>query len=169
MAEIVRGGVVEKKVMLAIDESEYSHYALVWALDNLKESLTNSPLVIFMAQPPTKSTYTFAASLGSARLYCPVSATPDFVTSVKEKQKKLTLALLEKAKEICASRGVNAETVTEVGHPTTAICDAVEKLNIKLLILGEHVLGKIERAFLGSVSSYCVQNAKCPVLVVKKP
>ncbi|KAG2666800.1 hypothetical protein I3760_15G081900 [Carya illinoinensis] len=155
--------------MVAIDESENSHYALVWALDYLKESIKNSPLVIFMAQPPTKSNYTFAAPLGSARLYCPVSATPDFVTSDKENKKKLTLAFLEKAKEICSSRGVNAEIATEVGHPRTAICDAVQKFNIKLLILGEHVLGKIERALIGSVSSYCVQNAKCPVLVVKKP
>lgn len=73
MAEVV-GGKAEKKVMVAIDESEGSHFALVWVLENLKETITNSQLVIFMAQPPTKSNYTFAASLGSARLYCPVSA-----------------------------------------------------------------------------------------------
>lgn len=73
MAEIFGGG-AERKVMVAIDESDYSHYALMWVLENLKESITKSPLVIFMAQPPTKSCYTFAASLGSARMYCPVSA-----------------------------------------------------------------------------------------------
>lgn len=73
MAEIFGGG-AERKVMVAIDESDYSHYALMWVLENLKESITKSPLVIFMAQPPTKSSYTFAASLGSARMYCPVSA-----------------------------------------------------------------------------------------------
>ncbi|KAK7847760.1 uncharacterized protein LOC111992531 [Quercus suber] len=170
MAEVVLGyGGAEKKVMVAIDESEYSYYALTWVLDNLKESLNKSPLVIFMAQLPTKNAYTFAASLGSARMYCPVSPTQEFNNSVKENQNKLTLALLEKAKEICASRGVNAETLTEVGDPQTAICNAVEKLNINLLILGERGLGKIKRAILGSVSNYCVQNAKCPVLVVKKP
>ncbi|KAB1221074.1 Universal stress protein A-like protein [Morella rubra] len=168
MAEIFGGG-AERKVMVAIDESDYSHYALMWVLENLKESITKSPLVIFMAQPPTKSCYTFAASLGSARMYCPVSATPEFVNSVKENNKKLTSAFLEKAKEICASHGVNAETLTEVGDPSTAICNAVQKFNINLLVLGERGLGKLKRALLGSVSSYCVQNAKCPVLVVKKP
>ncbi|XP_021637893.2 uncharacterized protein LOC110633555 isoform X2 [Hevea brasiliensis] len=169
MAEVaMANGEPERKVMLAIDESEYSHYALIWVLDNLKESLTKSPLFIFMAQPPPKN-YPFAASLGSARMYCSVSAAPDFVNSVKENNKKLALAFLEKAKEICASRGVNAEIITEEGDPKTAICNVVQKLNISMLVLGERGLGKIKRALLGSVSNYCVQYAKCPVLVVKKP
>ncbi|KAG2664133.1 hypothetical protein I3843_16G064200 [Carya illinoinensis] len=170
-AEILGGGgaETERKVMVAIDESEYSHYALIWVLDNLKESITKSPLVIFMAQPPTKSNYTYAAALGSARMYCPVSANPEFVASVQENHKKLALAFLEKAKDICASRGVNAKTLTEVGDPSTAICDAVQKFNINLLVLGERGLGKLKRTLLGSVSNYCVQNANCPVLVVRKP
>jgi hypothetical protein len=74
MAEVLSEGGAEKKVMVAIDESEYSYYALNWVLDNLKESIIKSPLVIFMAQLPPQNAYTFAASLGSARMYCPVSA-----------------------------------------------------------------------------------------------
>ncbi|KAI3423514.1 Usp domain-containing protein [Psidium guajava] len=169
MAEVVAvNGVNKRKVMVAVDESECSHHALVWALDNLKDSLLNSSLVVFMAQPPSLQNLSFAANLGLARMYCPVSAAPDFVNSVQEQHRKLTLALLEKAKEICAARGVTAETITEVGDPKVAICDAVEKNNVTLLILGDHGLGKIKRAILGSVSNYCVQYAKCPVLVVKK-
>lgn len=66
--------VAERKVMLAIDDSEYSYYALMWILENLKESLPMSSLVIFMAQPPPRRNITFAAGLGSARMYCPVSS-----------------------------------------------------------------------------------------------
>ncbi|KAH7516517.1 universal stress protein A-like protein [Ziziphus jujuba] len=159
----------KRKVMVAIDESDYSHYALMWVLKNLKESITNSPLIIFMAQSPPKNNPTFAASLGCARMYCPISSTPEFVSSVQENHKKLTMAFLEKARDICATHGVSAETLTEVGDPRAAICDAVQKHNIDLLVLGEHGIGKLQRAILGSVSNYCVQNAKCPVLVVKKP
>ncbi|XP_062159061.1 uncharacterized protein LOC133866521 [Alnus glutinosa] len=169
MAEVFAGVEAERKVMVAIDESEYSHYALTWVLDNLKESITNSSLVIFMAQPPPRSSFTFSAPLGSARMYCPVSATPELTNSIQENHKKLTLALLEKAKDMCASYGVKAETITEVGDPSTVICDVVQKFDITLLVLGERGLGKIKRALLGSVSNYCLQNAKCPVLVVKKP
>lgn len=38
---------------------------------------------------------------------CLCITAPDFVTSDKENKKKLTLAFLEKAKEICSSRGVS--------------------------------------------------------------
>ncbi|KAK4779876.1 hypothetical protein SAY87_015982 [Trapa incisa] len=122
-----------------------------------------------MAQPPPQHVVTFAASLGSARLYCPVSVTPEFANSVQENHKKLTVALLDRAKEICTERGVKAETIAEVGDPKTAICNAIQKYNVDLLVMGERGLGRIKRAFLGSVSNYCIQNAKCPVLVVKKP
>ncbi|KAL5989461.1 hypothetical protein ACLOJK_010353 [Asimina triloba] len=57
------------------------------------------------------------------------------------------------------------ETVTEVGDPREVICEAVEKLNVDLLILGSDGRTAIQRAFLGSVSNYCVQNGKCPVLI----
>ncbi|XP_011007756.1 PREDICTED: universal stress protein A-like protein [Populus euphratica] len=173
MAEHVmeNGGVpLERKVMVAVDDGEHSHYALMWVLNNLEESITKSPLVIFTAQPPPSNNHSFtAAALSSARMYCSVSANPEYTYTIQEQNKKIAFALLEKAKEICAGRGVDAETLTEMGDPQTAICDAVQRLNISLLVLGERGIGKIKRAIQGSVSSYCLHNAKCPVLVVKKP
>ncbi|KAK2979957.1 hypothetical protein RJ640_017972 [Escallonia rubra] len=64
---------------------------------------------------------------------------------------------------------VVTETLTEVGDPKEIVCQTVEKLDIQLLVLGSHGRGALKRAFLGSVSNYCVHNAKCPVLVVRKP
>ncbi|KAB1205535.1 Universal stress protein A-like protein [Morella rubra] len=150
----------KKKVMLAIDESECSHYALQWALDNLRETLDNSELLLFTAQPIADFSYAYASNLGAVH--------PELIRSIQENHQKVALALLEKAKDICAKNGISAETLTEVGDPKQAITEAVEKLNIKLLVLGSHSRGAILRAFLGSVSNYCVHNAKCPVLVVRK-
>ncbi|CAL5350161.1 uncharacterized protein LOC114305966 isoform X1 [Camellia sinensis] len=160
-----------KKVMVAIDESGSSYHALMWVLENLRESISRSanPLIIFMAQPSATTANVFAAPLGSARMYCPILANSEFVNSVQEQNKVVSMGILEKAKSICASHGVNAETIAQDGDPKQAICDAVEKYNINLLVLGDHELGKVKRALIGSVSSYCVHNAKCPVLVVKKP
>ncbi|PQQ01041.1 universal stress protein YxiE-like [Prunus yedoensis var. nudiflora] len=124
--------------MVAIDESDCSHYALMWVLENLKDTITKSPLIIFVAQPPATGNITFAASLGVARI-------SGICESAQENHRKFAVALLEKAKQICASHGVEAKVVTEIGDPKTA-----------------------DIAILGSVSNYCVQNAKCPVLVVKK-
>ncbi|XP_058193998.1 universal stress protein A-like protein [Rhododendron vialii] len=151
----------KKKLMVAIDESECSHYALEWALQNLVDTIANSDLCIFTVQPIANYSYLYASSFGAAPA--------DLVRSFQENQQKFSLALLEKAKGICSKYGIVAETVTEVGNPKEAICEAVEKLNIQLLVLGSHSRGALKRALLGSVSNYCAHNAKCPVLVVKRP
>ncbi|KAL5726102.1 hypothetical protein ACHQM5_009172 [Ranunculus cassubicifolius] len=150
-----------KKVMVAIDETEWSLYALEWVLDNLADSISSSSLVIFTAQPQADFGYFYAASLGSTP--------PELIKSMQEQHNKVASALLKKAKDLCVSRGVTPETVTEVGDPKEAICEAVAKFNIHLLVLGNQGKGIIQRTFLGSVSSYCAHHVKCPVLIVKKP
>ncbi|XP_030552799.1 universal stress protein A-like protein [Rhodamnia argentea] len=157
----MEGGSTKKKIMIAIDESECSQHALQWALDNLGHTIAASELIVFSVQLSSDYGSVYAATFGAAP--------PDLIRSLEENRKKFTLALLEKAKEMCSQLGVNAETVAAVGDPKEEICKAVDKLNIQLLVLGSHSRGAIKRAFLGSVSNYCVHNAKCPVLVVKKP
>ncbi|XP_012833288.1 PREDICTED: universal stress protein A-like protein [Erythranthe guttata] len=117
------------KVMVAIDESDCSNYALKWTVDNLRDSLIQSHLIIFTVQPLSDYAYIHASSFG-------------------------------------LTRNINAETTTEVGDPKDAICEAVEKQNIDLLVIGSHNQGALKRAILGSVSNYCVHNAKCQVLIV---
>lgn len=149
----------EQKMMVAIDESECSHYALEWALRNLRPRR----LLLLTVQPLAPLTYLPAGSpLG------PSVVSPELIRSVREHQRQLTQALLHKGKAICADHGVDAETVIEVGDPKETISEAAEKLNVDLLILGSHSRGPIQRFFLGSVSNYCTHHAKCPVLVVKK-
>nr|GMD99851.1 universal stress protein A-like protein [Ipomoea batatas] len=160
----------EKRVMVGIDESESSSYALKWVLDNLKQSITTSSLILLMAQPrPNHSNTVAPALLSSARMYCSAASTPELVTSIQERNHMVSVGILEKAKEMCAIHQINAETVTIIGDPKEAICDAVQRFHINLLVLGDHESPKIKRALLGSVSNYCLLNAKCPVLVVKKP
>ncbi|KAI4988630.1 hypothetical protein ZWY2020_035870 [Hordeum vulgare] len=50
-----------------------------------------------------------------------------------------------KAKAIYTDHGVDAETVIEVGDPKETICQAADKLNVDLLILGSHNRGPIQR------------------------
>eukprot|EP00922_Rhytidocystis_sp_ex-Travisia-forbesii_P013938 GHVS01020786.1.p1 GENE.GHVS01020786.1~~GHVS01020786.1.p1 ORF type:complete len:214 (+),score=42.38 GHVS01020786.1:135-776(+) len=47
------------------------------------------------------------------------------------------------------------------------LCKTAEALDATTIIVGCHGHGAFKRFFLGSVSKYVVQNAKCPVLVVK--
>lgn len=45
------------------------------------------------------------------------------------------------------------ETIAEVGDPKAAICDAVQKYNVDLLVMGERGLGRIKRFLFRLVSS----------------
>ena len=62
-----------QKVMVIIDESEYSYHALMWVLDNLKGFITDSPLVMFAALPTPNCNFAYGAQLGTTALYCTVS------------------------------------------------------------------------------------------------
>ncbi|KAJ6689650.1 hypothetical protein OIU85_006006 [Salix viminalis] len=157
-------GRANMKVMVVIDERECSYLALMWVLDFLKESIKHSPLVIFAAQPPPNCNYVVSSAVGFARI-CPLSATMDLFNSVQQQNKKVALGLLEKAERICASKGVIVEAITEAGYPEEVICDAVQKCGVNLLVIGDKENGNIKRALQGSVSSYCVQDAKCQVLL----
>ncbi|KAI4379148.1 hypothetical protein MLD38_005483 [Melastoma candidum] len=151
----------KKVVMVAIDDSDCSHHALLWALENLRPAVTNSRFLVFSVQSLDGFGYVYAASVGQAP--------PELIQGLEDNRRKLALALLEKAKGICSDHGVDAELLTAVGDPKEQICKAVKDHGVQLLVLGSHSRGPISRAFLGSVSNYCVHNAKCPVLVVKKP
>lgn len=142
--------------MIAIDDGDCSLFAVEWAVSNLKPViLSGAELILFTA---ISNDY----SGGNAR-------TLDLIATIQEKQENFAIALLDRAKNLCAQCGVDSETVYEFGSPKEEICDAVDKYKIQLLVLGSHGKGSIRRAFLGSVSNYCVNNAKCPVMVVRGP
>ncbi|CAN1826434.1 hypothetical protein LINPERHAP1_LOCUS31544 [Linum perenne] len=107
----------KKKVMVAIDESEFSHYALEWALSNLGDTISKSsaPLLLFTAQPFSDFAYLNASTFGAAP--------PELVASVHENQKKVTIALLDKAKQICSAHGVTILNPSLLGF--LLICDTI--------------------------------------------
>lgn len=78
-------------------------------------------------------------------------------------------AQAEDALERTAAALGGASVVTEVvrGAPGAALCDRAAELGADVVVVGSRGLGAIRRALLGSVSSYVVNNAPCPVLVVR--
>ncbi|CAN8238815.1 unnamed protein product [Cochlearia groenlandica] len=149
----------KKQVMVAIDESDCSKTALRWTLRYLKESLADSDIILFTAQAPLDLSCVYASSYGAAPM--------ELINSMQENHKNAGLNRLREGIKICAESGVTPRKVMEFGNPKEAVCEAVEKLGVDLLVVGSHGKGALERTFLGSVSNYCVNNAKCPVLVVR--
>ena len=51
--------------------------------------------------------------------------------------------------------------------PGEFLCNLVERYKIDYLLVGRRGLGKVERLLVGSASRYCVEHAKCNVIVIK--
>ncbi len=79
----------------------------------------------------------------------------------------------EAAKADIAATAAELDTPARVDHVTTpgdagpVLCQLAEELPADLIIVGSRGRGAIKRALLGSVSSYVINNAPCPVMVVR--
>ncbi|RLN41493.1 universal stress protein A-like protein [Panicum miliaceum] len=169
----VAGGVVgasspPRRVVVPVDESEESMHALSWCLSNVVSAARAAAaappaVVLFHARSPRP-------------FYCPAVdgagylLTQQVMDSMDQYMASAADTVVTKAKSICtAFPGVRVETCVEKGDPRDVICGAAEKAGADMVVMGSHGYGFLQRALLGSVSNHCVQNCKCPVVVVKRP
>ncbi|CAL4942014.1 unnamed protein product [Urochloa decumbens] len=156
------------KVVVALDDSDFSRHALAWVLDHLfppdADAQQPAPaLVLVHALEPLRHIM-YPVGPGSA-----VYGAPSMMESVRAAQAENARGLLDRAKRTCHQRGVSAEAVVVEGEPREALCRAAADMGAGLLVVGSRGLGAIKRAFLGSVSDYCAHHASCPIMVVKPP
>ncbi|KAG9445210.1 hypothetical protein H6P81_016550 [Aristolochia fimbriata] len=166
------------KVMVAIDDTEVSLYALRWAVDHLFDadadagaSETRLPgdvavgakgsiLIVNVVEPYSNPVYAADA----------LSVPPTEVAkAVTKENAESSSRLIARAVEICSGSSATVETMVVEGKPNEAICEIAEKIHPDLVVVGSRGLGQIKRALMGSVSDYCTHNLNCPVLVVKPP
>ena len=152
----------ERKILVAVDESEESSYALSWCIENIITGNSNDTLILLYSIPPRA---VYSTLDGTGYLF-----SSDILATMERYSSEVAQCVMEKAKRACeALNGVKVETIVEHGDARDVICQAAEKLHVDMLVVGSHGYGVIKRAFLGSVSNHCAQNVKCPVLIVKKP
>ena len=80
----------------------------------------------------------------------------------------LTTQLSQDLEKQCRADLAEAEAmVPEVGSPGPVLLQLADELECDLVVMGSRGLGPLKGIFMGSVSSYLVSRAKCPVLIVK--
>ena len=153
-----------RRILIAVDDSDESVYALRWCLENLASNITPDTLVLLYARPPPPVPI-YPSVYGSGYLF-----TPDVIATMDRYGQGLAAKVMEKAEAICKDfENMEVEKLVAVGDARDVICDKAEKLGVDMLVMGSHSYGFIKRAFLGSVSNHCVNNVKCPVMIVKRP
>lgn len=76
-------------------------------------------------------------------------------------------ALVREAAAVLDERGIRHEETVLEGPAAGAILEAARIRGCDLIVLGSRGLGRVEVALLGSVSQQVVQQAPCPVLIVR--
>jgi nucleotide-binding universal stress UspA family protein len=144
-----------KKILVALDGSKAANNALDFAL-GLAE-ITSAELELLTVVPPV--------FLPSHSLYVLKSE------AIADCAKALDVTfrgVLSKAQREAQNRKpkLNVSTRFEKGEPAEKIVEVAERGNFDLIVMGSRGLGGRVSA-LGSVSSRVVDNASCPVVIVK--
>jgi nucleotide-binding universal stress UspA family protein len=141
--------VIFSKILVAIDGSDASMYAVDYAISISKEY--NAELY---------SLHVIRADIDLFESY----ETSEFVTRMRNEGEKYLDKVKLKANEN------NIQTKTEIIvsiNIAGGIVDYTEENNIDLIVIGTRGRSGFKKLLLGSVASHIVTYAHCPVLVVK--
>jgi nucleotide-binding universal stress UspA family protein len=141
-----------KNILVAVDGSDCSYHALDFALDLARKY--SAKILVLTVVPPV---FLPISSLNVMKSKAVEEVTIELENSFK--------AILSKANEK-AKKQVNVLTRLGHGSPDEVIIKTAKSEKIDMIIVGSRGLVRKDSA-LGSVSSRVVDNAACPVLVVK--
>ncbi|KAL6638435.1 hypothetical protein ACP70R_023930 [Stipagrostis hirtigluma subsp. patula] len=146
-------------MVVGIDDSEHSFYALQWALQHFfAPGRPHEYRLAVVNAKPTAASAIGLAGPGAAEV----------LPFVEADLKRTSMRVIDKAKDLCKQVSDAVFEVVE-GDARNVLCEAVERHHAEMLVLGSHGYGAIKRAVLGSVSDYCAHHAHCTVMIVKKP
>jgi nucleotide-binding universal stress UspA family protein len=139
------------KILLAIDDSRYSQYALHAVASQFRLQNT-SVRVLHVLQPIA------------------ISAPPQMAAQYAPELEALgkdARELVERAAAQLRAEGFAAEAALAKGDIRLKIIEAAAEWNADLVIVGSHGRTGIPRLLLGSVAEFVARNAPCSVEVVR--
>ena len=142
------------KILIPTDLSDYSHYALPYAIE-LARNFSAELHLLHIVEPLWGGEHSLYADFPG-----PVGYN---LETVQETNAKLLDELAEETKEVAV------QTQVLVGAPHVQIVRYARDNDIDLVVLATHGRTGLSHALIGSVAEKVVQMAPCPVLTVKHP
>ncbi|XP_050204521.1 universal stress protein PHOS32-like [Mercurialis annua] len=151
----------DRRIGVAMDFSGSSKNALKWAIDNLAGS--GHTLYIVHVNPESLDDN----RLGAKSDLIPLAQfrEPEILKSY---DLKIDIEVLDMLDTIHAQKDVTVVLqLYRGGDSREKLVYAVEDLNLDCLVMGSRGLGIVQRVLLGTVSTYVMTHASCPVTIVK--
>lgn len=129
---------------------------------------SNARVTLMHVMPPPISPDLAARAwtLGPEVLY-PAPAAPLDVAAMEADEQRQAQRVLDQARSICESAGVEVNTQLVRGDAATEIIHFARQNEIDLIVCGSRGLSPVTSWLLGSVSRKLVHYANCSVLIVK--
>ncbi|KAM7258904.1 hypothetical protein ACFE04_014645 [Oxalis oulophora] len=155
----------ERRVGVAVDFSACSIKALKWTVDNVIRDEDHLILITVLPEGSYEGageSQFWAVTGGSP--FIPLSELLESDIS-KKYGVKPDAETLDIVTTLTNQKKVQVLLKVYWGDPREKICEAIDKIPLSSLVIGNRGLGKIKRVILGSVSNYVVNNGTCPVTV----
>jgi len=107
----------------------------------------------------------YVSAVGGASAYIDYS----YIVRANQQIEEETKALLRSYGRRLTARKIPHTLLMGKGDPKEVLVREADAREVEMLVIGRRGLGRFKRFFLGSVSQYCVENAKCSVWVIKNP
>ena len=144
-----------KKILAAIDLSEFSKGTLEYAIELARESKGEIIIVHVITQRLDAHEQILAKNID---LY-----SDEFV----KKQMELRGEQIQDLIKACSGEDVKIKTVFQVGHAFNGVMDSIKKEKVDLVVMGIKGRGNLGDFFVGSIAERVFRRSPVPVLSIR--